>query len=75
MVGYLENVLSTWPTLRFLGAVTILQFWWIAVWGLAYLFIGWYAGANKQKEAWVYIALLVVALFAVQMNPELIRHL
>ncbi len=73
MVALLESVLPSYSTLQLLGTLTILQFWWIAVWGLAYLFIGWYAGANKQKEAWVYIALLVLSLFMVQWNPDL-RH-
>jgi hypothetical protein len=75
MVGLLESAFPSWSTLQFLGAVTILQFWWIAIWGLAYLFVGWFAGANKQKEAWLYIGLLIVSLFVVQMNPDLIHRL
>lgn len=73
MVGFLESAFPSMSTMRFLGLLTVIQFWWIAVWGLAYIFIGWYAGANKQKEAWVYIVLLIVSLIVVQLNPDL-RH-
>ncbi len=77
MVGLIESVLCipSFSTIRFLGLLTIIQFWWIAVWGIAYLFIAWYAGKSKQKELWVYLTLLFVTLFVVQMDPSLLHKL
>lgn len=60
---------------RFLFAITLLQFWWIAVWGLAYLAMEAVAGKNKVAEFWIYIGLLVAVAIVVHMNPMLLEKL
>ena len=61
--------------LRFLVAITLLQFWWIAIWGLAYMAIETVAGKSKNTEFWIYIALLVCTGLIIQTDPSLIERL
>ena len=61
--------------IRFLVAITLLQFWWIAVWGLAYMAMEAIAGKNKSTEFWIYIGLLVAVTVIVHTNPMLVEKL
>ena len=61
--------------IQFLFAITLLQFWWIAVWGLAYMAMEMIAGKNKQTEFWIYIGLLVGVAVIVHTNPILLEKL
>ena len=58
---------------RFLFIITIIQFWWIAIWGLAYIAIGAIAGKSKEIEIIIYVVMLLAVLFFVQMNPSVIE--
>ena len=59
---------------RFLFIITIVQFWWIAVWGLAYIGISAVAGKSKDIEILIYIGMLLAVLFFVQLNPSVIEN-
>jgi hypothetical protein len=61
--------------LRFLVIITIIQFWWIAVWGLAYIAISSFAGTSKVLEVLIYIGLMLAVILAVQIDPSLIQKL
>lgn len=61
--------------IQFLFAITLLQFWWIAVWGLAYMAMEVVAGKNKSIEFWIYIGLLVAVTAIVHTNPILLEKL
>ena len=37
-------------SVNFLFTLTVIQFWWIAIWGIAYIFIGLVAGKSKTIE-------------------------
>ena len=37
-------------TMNILFILTLIQFWWIAIWGLAYILIDNVAGTSKIKE-------------------------
>jgi hypothetical protein len=58
---------------RFLTIITIIQFWWIAIWGLAYIAIGAIAGKSKEIEILIYVSMLLAVLFFVQLNPSVIE--
>ncbi len=58
---------------RFLTMITIIQFWWIAIWGLAYIAIGAIAGKSKEIEILIYVTMLLGVLFFVQLNPTVIE--
>jgi thiol:disulfide interchange protein len=61
--------------IRFLVAITLIQFWWIAIWGLAYIVIEHIAGKSKNIEIGIYIALIVGVILFIQLDPTLIEKL
>ena len=65
----------SFSVLRFLVAITHLQFWWIAIWGLAYMAIEAVAGKSKNTEFWIYIGLLISTVLVIQLDPSLIERL
>ena len=66
---------ASFSLIQFLIAITLLQFWWIAVWGLAYMAMEAIAGKNKSTEFWIYIGLLVAVTVIVHTNPMLVEKL
>ena len=61
--------------LRFLLVITVIQFWWIAIWGLAYMGIEAVAGKSKNTEFWIYIGLLLTTILIIQLDPSLLEKL
>jgi hypothetical protein len=61
--------------IRFLFAITLIQFWWIAVWGLAYMAIETVSGKSKNTEFWIYVSLLFVTVMLINVDPTLIERL
>lgn len=61
--------------IRFLIALTLLQFWWIAIWGLAYMAIEVIAGKSKNIEFYIYIGLLILTYTIIHADPTLIERL
>jgi len=55
--------------------LTLIQLWWIAIWGLAYIVIGYIAGKSKMIEIFIYIIMLVVTIFIINLNPQLLQRL
>jgi hypothetical protein len=62
-------------TAKFLFTLTIIQFWWIAIWGIAYILISMFAGKSKRLEVGLYIGMLAVTAIVIHNNPKLIEHL
>jgi len=62
-------------TAHVLFLLTLIQFWWIAIWGLAYIFIDAFAGTSKTKEILIYIGMLVFTIGIFHFNPELVQRL
>jgi hypothetical protein len=60
---------------NFLFTLTVIQFWWIAVWGIAYIFIGLIAGKSKIIEMALYLGMLVITAAIIHKNPTLLQHL
>ena len=65
----------SFSVIRFLFAITLLQFWWIAIWGLAYMAIEAVAGKSKNTEFCIYIGLLLCTVLIIQIDPSLIDRL
>jgi len=58
-----------------LGYVTLLQLWWIAIWGIAYIAIEYIAKKSKIVEFYIYCGLLTLVIGVLVANPILIKHL
>jgi hypothetical protein len=55
--------------------LTLVQLWWIAIWGLAYIAINAYAGTSKKKEIFIYFGLLIFTLAIFHLNPHMLERL
>jgi glucose uptake protein GlcU len=55
--------------------LTLIQFWWIAIWGLAYILIDKVAGQSKIKEIGIYIGMLIFTMLIFHLNPQMIERL
>jgi len=62
-------------TLNILFLITLIQFWWIAIWGLAYMFIDAVAGTSKIKEIYIYVTMLFLTAFIIHSNPQMLARL
>jgi len=62
-------------TLDLIFILTLVQFWWIAIWGLAYIAINAIAGTSKTKEIFIYLGMLFVALLVFHFNPDMLNRL
>ena len=67
--------LSTVHTIQFLFILTIIQFWWIAIWGLAYIIINLVAGKSKTIECLIYVFMLVFTVVVIHYNPKMLEKL
>lgn len=60
---------------QFLFFLTIIQFWWIAIWGLAYMVVEVVAGDSKQIEFILYALMLLITMMILHLNPTMIHKL
>lgn len=74
-VNSLKNKLNDVNKLTLLSYITLLQLWWIAVWGIAYIVIEYLSNKSKMKELGIYFIMLVIAVFLILKEPDLIQHL
>jgi len=61
--------------MNILFLLTLIQFWWIAVWGLAYILIDAIAGSSKIKEIYIYISMLLITITILHLNPQMVERL
>jgi len=66
---------SHYDTFHFLFILTVIQFWWIAIWGIAYIFIDLVAGPSKMVEMIIYFLMLLSTICVVHMNPKVLDKL
>lgn len=76
-MGLLETfeLQKSMDLLPFLGVITVLQLWWIAVWGLAYMAIQAITGKSKVAEFWIYIGILFFSVAFITKRPHLLEKL
>jgi hypothetical protein len=65
----------TFHTINFLVVLTLIQFWWIAIWGLAYIFIDLVAGKSKMVECFIYAVMLFFTMIIIHRNPKMLERL
>jgi glucose uptake protein GlcU len=62
-------------TVNVLFLLTLIQFWWIAIWGLAYILIDAVAGSSKTKEIGIYLGMLLFTMGVFHFNPDMVQRL
>jgi hypothetical protein len=58
--------------LQFFLSLTFLELWWIAVWGIVYIFIEYMSKKSKYTELLLYIAMMAIILIVLTRNPGLV---
>jgi low temperature requirement protein LtrA len=61
-------------TVEIIGYVTLIQLWWISVWGISYIVIEYICGKSKKLELLMYFFLMSVVLLTIFLKPDIIRH-
>ena len=59
----------------FLFAVTLVQIWWIAIWGITDIIIRILAGKHRHVEFLIYVFFIVLVISFLQANPQYTIHL
>ena len=54
--------------------ITVLDLWWVAIWGIAYIAIDYMSGRNKKLEFLIYLFLMLFILVVLVYNPNYIPH-
>jgi succinate dehydrogenase hydrophobic anchor subunit len=62
-------------TMNVLFLLTLIQFWWIAIWGLAYILIDYVAGESKIREVGIYTGMLILTIGVFHFNPQMVERL
>jgi len=70
-----KEAYTNYDTLHFLFLLTIIQFWWIAIWGIAYIIIDLIAGPSKMIELFIYFLMLLCTIYVVHANPKILDKL
>jgi len=70
-----KNSYSHYDTFHFLFILTVIQFWWIAIWGIAYIAIDLVAGPSKMVELFIYFLMLLSTVYIVHKNPKVLDKL
>jgi hypothetical protein len=60
--------------LKVLGIVSLIQLWWVAIWGVCYMGINYLTKHTVVTEFWVYVTILIVIYMFLYVNPELVKH-
>ena len=58
--------------LHFFLSLTFLELWWIAVWGIVYIFIEYMSKKSKYTELLLYVTMMSGVLIVLTRNPDLI---
>jgi hypothetical protein len=59
---------------KILGVVSILQIWWVAIWGVCYMGIEYLTKHTVLTEFWIYVAMLLTVYLFIFTNPRLVKH-
>ena len=53
-------------------SLTFLELWWIAVWGIVYIFIEYMSKKSKSIELLLYVSMMVGVIVVLMRNPGLV---
>ena len=70
-----KGSIPSFQTFQFLFILTIIQFWWIAIWGIAYILIDILAGPSRTIEMLIYIFMLGCTILVIHTYPKVIERL
>jgi len=60
--------------LELISYITLVQLWWIAIWGISYIVIDYLSNKSKTKELFIYVALLTFVFTMIVIKPKLLNH-
>ncbi len=66
LYGSMEDKLQLFLFLSFL------ELWWIAVWGIVYIFVEYIAKKSKAIELLIYVSMMAGVIFVLVRNPGLV---
>jgi predicted membrane channel-forming protein YqfA (hemolysin III family) len=52
--------------------ISFLQLWWIALWGIVYIFIEYMSKKSKSVELLIYVSMMLVIIIIISRNPGLV---
>jgi len=56
--------------IEIIGYITLVQLWWIAIWGIAFILIEYLSNKSKVKELSIYILLLFFVFITIVFQPN-----
>jgi predicted membrane channel-forming protein YqfA (hemolysin III family) len=74
MLG-INNVLQQYDKVELLAYVSLIQLWWVAIWGISFIVVEYLANRFNQHQIVIYIAMLLIVFTTIIMRPNLIEHL
>jgi len=74
MLG-VHTLFGDFSVIEVLCYVTLLQLWWIAIWGIAYIAIEYISNKSRLTEFYIYCGLLALSIVILINKPHLINHL
>jgi len=60
--------------LEIIGYITLVQLWWIAIWGIAYIVIDYLSNKSKVREFVIYAVLLSFVFMIIAIQPSVLNH-
>ena len=60
--------------LELISYITLVQLWWIAIWGISYIVIEYLSNKSKTKELFIYGLLLIFVFVMIVIKPKLLNH-
>ena len=73
--GIQKSSIPSYQTFQFLFILTVIQFWWIAIWGIAYIVIDLIAGPSRIIEMVIYLFMLLLTMAVIHTNPHVLEKL
>jgi hypothetical protein len=74
MLG-INNVLQQYDKVELLAYVSLIQLWWVAIWGISFIVVEYLANRFNQHQIVIYIAMLLIVFITIVVKPNLIEHL
>ena len=74
MLG-INNVLQQYDKVELLAYVSLIQLWWVAIWGISFIVVEYLANRFNQHQIVIYMMILLIVFITIIMRPNLIEHL
>ena len=68
-------MLNNYSVFEILFYGSLLQLWWVSIWGISYILIEYVSSKNRLTELYIYIGLLIGTIILLLKNPHLMKHL